>query len=144
MALQIGELARRTGKSIHTLRYYESEGLIPNVRRNSAGRRVYSERHVLWIELLGRLRQTGMTMQSIREYAALIAEGDVTLSRRKNLLGAHRKKIEAQIDDMKACIRLIDLKLELYESWIEVGRSPIDVPGQFNGSSAGISRLRHD
>ena len=132
MVLQIDELSRRTGKSIHTLRYYESEGLIPNVQRDAGGRRIYSERHVLWIELLDRLRQTGMTMQSIREYATLIAEGDATLSRRKGLLELHRKKVEDRITEMRVSIRLIDRKLELYQSWLETGQSPIEVPGRPN------------
>lgn len=128
MALQIGELARRTGRSIHTLRYYESEGLIPNVWRDAGGRRVYTERHVLWVDLLGRLRQTGMSMQGIREYAKLIEEGDTTLSKRQELLEAHRCKIKTHIAELKECVALIDQKLHLYQSWLDAGQSPIKTP----------------
>lgn len=57
--LRIGEVARRTGRSLHTIRWYESQGLIPGVRRDRAGHRVYSEHHVGWLDLMERLRRTG-------------------------------------------------------------------------------------
>ena len=46
--LRIGELAARTGRSVHTIRWYERQGLIPGIVRDNGGRRVYHERHVGW------------------------------------------------------------------------------------------------
>jgi DNA-binding transcriptional MerR regulator len=51
----IGELATRTGRSIHALRWYEAQGLMPGVIRDSGGRRVYSELHLGWIDLIHRI-----------------------------------------------------------------------------------------
>lgn len=128
MVLKIGELARRTGKSIHALRYYEAEGLIPNVCRDAGSQRIYTERHVLWVKLLIRLRQTGMPMQSIREYARLIEQGDATLEQRKAMLLQHRERVEQEISEMRQCIGLIDEKVQMYDAWLEAGVSPIEVP----------------
>ena len=46
--LRIGELAARAGRSVHAIRWYESQGLIPGVMRDAGGRRVYSESHPDW------------------------------------------------------------------------------------------------
>ena len=54
MALRIGKLARLTGRSVHTIRWYEAQRLIPGVRRDPQGRRVYHEQHVEWLALLER------------------------------------------------------------------------------------------
>ena len=43
MGYSIGQVAKKTGLSVHTLRYYEKEGLLPFVRKNSSGLRVFSD-----------------------------------------------------------------------------------------------------
>ena len=60
--MHIGAFAARTGHSIHTIRWYESQGLLPRVLRDAGGKRIYSKRHLTWIELAGRLRRSGMSM----------------------------------------------------------------------------------
>ena len=52
----IGELSARSGRSIHTIRWYEAQGLMPGVQRDGGGRRVYAEGHVAWLQLMQRLR----------------------------------------------------------------------------------------
>src|SRR5260370_42116831 len=56
--LRIGEVASRTGRSVHTIRWYESQGLLPGVARDGSDRRIYSEYHVGWLGLIDRLRYT--------------------------------------------------------------------------------------
>ena len=78
--LRIGEMASRTGRSIHTIRWYETQGLIPDVVRDGGGRRVYSEHHIRWLDLMERLRCTGMSITQMREYTALARQGAPRLS----------------------------------------------------------------
>jgi len=135
--LHIGEVARRTGYSVHALRYYEAEGLIPNVRRDGGGRRVYTNRHVLWLELLAKLRATGMSIEDVRGYADLIREGDGTLEARQALLRDHRERVEAQIGELRTCMTLIDRKIGMYQEWLEAGGSPLEVPEAVEGEPDG-------
>src|SRR5688572_12846080 len=51
-SLHIGRLAERTGRSVHAIRWYEAQGLVPGVVRDSGGRRVYTELHVNWLQLM--------------------------------------------------------------------------------------------
>ncbi len=105
----------RTGVSIDTLRYYEKEGLIQNVGRSESGHRRYSDEDVLWVEVLRCLRDTGMTMEQLRHYCDLGAQGDHTAPERKRLLTEHRAKVEEQIAARKEALKLIDHKLSYYE-----------------------------
>jgi MerR family transcriptional regulator, aldehyde-responsive regulator len=108
------DMASRTGVSIDTLRYYEREGLIASVARAGSGHRRYSEDDVLWVEVLRCLRDTGMTIEQLRHYCALGAQGDGTKGERRAMLEAHRRRVEDQIADRHEALRLIDHKLEFY------------------------------
>ncbi len=120
----IGELATRTGRSIHALRWYEAQGLVPGVTRDSGNRRVYSELHLSWIDLIHRLRRTGMSIAQIREYAALVKQGSRSLRRRREILATHRSRVEAKISEWAKALELIDHKIDFYGQWLATGRRP--------------------
>ena len=128
MTLRIGELAERSGRSVHALRYYEAQGLIPNVARDGGGRRLYTERHVQWMALLARLRATGMSVSEIRRYVSMIERGDETLADRLEFLGRHREKVEEMMAELRGCLELIDTKIALYRAWLTAGGSSIELP----------------
>ncbi len=89
----IGELATRTGRTVHAIRWYETQGLVPGVARDDGGRRLYGELHVGWLDLMERLRRTGMSIAEMREYTALAVQGKVTLRERRDLLAAHPARV---------------------------------------------------
>jgi MerR family transcriptional regulator, aldehyde-responsive regulator len=108
------EMSARTGVSIDTLRYYEREGLIANVARADSGHRRYNEDDVLWVEVLRCLRETGMSIEQLRHYCDLGAQGDRTEPERRRMLEEHRTLVEAQIVERHEALRLIDHKLSYY------------------------------
>lgn len=122
--MRIGELAARSGRTIHTIRWYEAQRLMPGVARAAGGQRIYNEQHVGWLELLRRLRQTGMSIREMREFAALVKKGDGTIRERTEFLEWHRKRVDAKIADLRDSLRLIDHKIEFYREWLAVGRRP--------------------
>lgn len=110
------EMSARTGVAIDTLRYYEREGLLQNVARAASGHRRYSNDDLLWVEVLRCLRATGMTIEQLREYCELGEQGDHTKPERRQILLDHRAAIEAQIQERRDALRLIDHKLEHYDA----------------------------
>ncbi|ENZ75119.1 MULTISPECIES: MerR family transcriptional regulator [Ralstonia] len=122
--LLIGALAERTGRSIHTIRWYETQGLIPGVARDAAVRRVYTEQHVNWLELMERLRSSGMSVAQMREYTALVCEGRSTLKARHELLVAHRAQVTQTIAEWTRSLALIDSKIDFYGERVATGTRP--------------------
>jgi DNA-binding transcriptional MerR regulator len=112
--LTIGEVAERTGLTRHTLRYYERYGLMLGVGRAGSGHRRYSERDLGWIELITKLRATGMPIREVRRYAELVRAGDGNEDERLTLLRAHRQRVRAQLDMMAAYLAAIDMKISYY------------------------------
>jgi DNA-binding transcriptional MerR regulator len=122
----IGKLARLSGRSVYTIRWYESQRLIPGVRRDAQGRRTYVDQHVEWLELLERLRLSGMSIRALREYTALVKRGvdPEILGQRQDLLRAHRAQVEKSLADLKAALELLDAKIAFYERWRQTGEKP--------------------
>ena len=112
--LRIGELAARCGRSAHTIRWYEAQGLLPGVARDGGGRRVFNERHVGWLTLMDRLRRTGMSIAQMREYTRLVQRGRETLAQRRELLAAHRARVAATIADWTEALEIVDGKVDFY------------------------------
>ena len=126
--LHIGEVASRTGRSIHTIRWYEAQGLIPGVGRDKGGRRLYGAYHVGWLDLMDRLRCTGMSVAQLREYTALVRQGSATLKRRRALLAAHQSRVKETIARWTDALALINAKVEFYDEWVANGQRPAVEP----------------
>lgn len=123
-SLGIGELARLSGRSVYTLRWYDEQKLIPGVVRTDAGHRRFSPRHVEWLALLERLRATGMSVAQMRAYTALVAQGRTSLPRQRDMLAAHREHVAQSIAAWRAALDMIDGKLAFYEQWLATGERP--------------------
>lgn len=116
--MRISEAASQSGLKIDTIRYYEAEGLVPNVPRGPDGQRRFSRENVDWLTLLYWLRETGMPMKVMQEFAALYTQGDVTVAARKSILLAHSKRLAKRRDDLGRCEEILARKLEIYEEYL--------------------------
>jgi DNA-binding transcriptional MerR regulator len=116
LRLSIGQVAERTGLSVHALRFYEREGLfVTPVCRGTDGRRVYSDWDLEWLEVCTRLRASGMPLTAIRRYADLVRQGEGNEEDRLSLLRQHQQRVTAQIAELTECLDLITFKIRLYE-----------------------------
>ncbi len=120
--LSIAEAARRTGVSVHTLRYYERAGLVvTSVDRTTGGRRRYHRLDLQWIVVCTKLRATGMPIKAIRRYAQLVAAGPGNELERLGLMEAHRAEVTARLDELQENLKLIDHKIDVYRGRVAAG-----------------------
>lgn len=112
--MKVGEFSKLTGLPVSTLHFYERKGLI-SPGRDSSGHREYCERDLAWVEFIERLKDTGMPLAKIREYADLRALGDGTLADRMEMLVAHRDDVVKEIAHWQDNLGHLDLKIEYYE-----------------------------
>jgi len=120
--LSIAEAARRTGVSVHTLRYYERAGLVVTpVDRTRGGRRSYQQEDLKWIRICSRLRATGMPIKTIRRYAQLVSAGPGNEQERLALLEAHRADVTAKLAEVQESLELINRKIDVYQGRVAAG-----------------------
>lgn len=133
--------------SVHTLRFYERDGLLRDDVERVGGRRVYSEEHIDWLNFCSLLRQAGMPLAAIREYVQVVRRGDGTEAERLELLRRHQKHIAGQLHDLSRCLDIINHKIGVYEDLISRGlpasRCQAPQPAHIPSSSSSASlRLR--
>jgi len=122
VGLSIGQVAQRTGLSVHTLRLYERTGVLAGeIRRDGAGRRAYSAWDLEWLENCVRFRASGMPLATIGRLAQLVGEGPGNEAERLALLRAHRHHIGRQLAQLHDCLELIDTKITTYEHHLAAG-----------------------
>ncbi|MGX5634455.1 MerR family transcriptional regulator [Bacillus thuringiensis] len=111
----IGDISVKTGLSKATLRYYEKEGLLPFVKRDCHGRRLYNNENVEWIKHILVLRSIGMPISQIKKYVELYQQGNHTIQERKQLIVSHKKQIDDEIMERYSYSKKVNYQLTLYE-----------------------------
>ncbi|HVS42499.1 MAG TPA: MerR family transcriptional regulator [Candidatus Dormibacteraeota bacterium] len=112
--LSIAEAARDRRLSPHTLRYYERAGLLDAVPRDRGGRRRYTEADLERVLFLQRMRRTGMPIRVLREYVALVRQGDSSAARRLEMLENHRADVLLRLAELQDALTALDYKIARY------------------------------
>lgn len=118
----ISEVVAFTGLTAHTLRWYERIGLMPHVDRSHTGQRRYRNADLDWLDLVGKLRHTGMPVADMVRYAELVRAGHDTYAERYELLEATRRDVLARIAELQDTLTVLNRKIDFYA---DAGRSPV-------------------
>ncbi|MFJ2594455.1 MerR family transcriptional regulator [Streptomyces erythrochromogenes] len=110
----ISEVEARTGLSQHTLRWYERIGLMPHVDRSHSGQRRFTGKDLDWLDFVGKLRATGMSVADMVRYAELVREGEHTVEERRELLERTRREVRARIGELTDALAVLDYKIDMY------------------------------
>lgn len=122
------EVAQITGLSEHTLRFYEKQQLIINIKRDSNNYRLYSDFDIQWIQFLTKVKSTNMPLKDIQKYAELMAKGNSTLAEREEMLLKHKQRIAEQISTLSDILIQIDNKLLRYQRIREgIGQKDLEI-----------------
>ena len=117
MAYTVGEMAKRLGVPASTLRYYDKEGLLPQVERSPGGIRVFQE----WLRMIGCMKKAGMSIRDIRHYIQLSAQGDDTISDRLEMFRNQREVLCRRIEEMQHTLETVEYECWFYETAREAG-----------------------
>src|SRR5258708_3286277 len=99
--LHRGELARKTGCNLETIRYYEKIGMMPDPSRTAAGYRVYDQGHVSRLRFILRARELGFSIEEVRGLLTLVDRGTQTCAEVKERTENHLADVRAKIRDLK-------------------------------------------
>ena len=105
--LPIGELSRRTGVNIETIRYYERIKMLPTPARTEGGRRVYGPNELRTLAFIRRARELGFSLNDIRTLLNLGAPGQASCADVREIAAHHLDHIRAKISDLKKLERLL-------------------------------------
>ena len=105
-AIQIGELSRRAGCNIETIRYYERIGILPAPPRQGRYRR-YEPEHVSTLRFVRRSRELGFTLDEVRALLGLASAGHASCAEARALASTHLHDVRARIADLRRIERVL-------------------------------------
>ena len=120
MSYTISEAAQKTGLPPSTIRYYDKEGLLPNIKRKN-GIRVFEDMDLRLMGLLTCLKNTGMPIKRIRDYVELTSKGDDTLQERYEIIKSQRQFVLDQIEQLQYYLEELDFKDWYYNKALAAG-----------------------
>ncbi|HOO33945.1 MAG TPA: MerR family transcriptional regulator [Thermotogota bacterium] len=112
--MTIKEVSDKLGLSVYTLRYYEKEGLVRNVKREPNGFRNYSDEDVGWLDLIMKLKLTRMPLKDLKKYADLYYANDPDMDKRIEILQVHKQRVQREIETLMIADQVIDRKIDIY------------------------------
>lgn len=121
MEYTMAETSKITGLTASTLRYYESEGLLPEIKRDKNKRRYYTDDNLEWISVITCLKNTNMPISQIRTFVTLHSEGDRTLYDRLEIVLEHRENVQKEIDKLNGYMDHINYKVDYYKLACKLG-----------------------
>lgn len=120
MAYTIGEIAKRFNISISTIRYYDKEGLLPNIKREN-GIRKFSEQDVETIFIIECLKKTNVELKDIKRFITMVKQGDSTIDARLNFFKEQKEKTLNKIKELEKALQMLEYKEWYYTKAQELG-----------------------
>ena len=105
--LLIGEISRRTGVNIETIRYYERIEVMPKPKRSEGDQRLYNELQLNRLTFIKRSRELGFSLKEVRALLTLIDSGEMTCSEVHALTIEHLTGVRSKIADLKKLERAL-------------------------------------
>ncbi|MEH7416562.1 MerR family transcriptional regulator [Neobacillus drentensis] len=115
----ISEVAKELNLTVYTLRYYDKEGLIPYVERTTSGIRVFKESDIDALKVIECLKATGMPIKEIKTFIDWCSDGDSTLQQRYDMFLDRKAHVEAQMEELKKTMEIIDHKCSYYKNALD-------------------------
>ena len=116
----IGQVAEMFHLPISTLRYYDKEGLFPNMERVS-GIRQFNKKEIDALRIIECLKKSGMEIKQIKQFMQWCMEGSSTYSKRKALFENQKKQVEEEIARMNKVLDMLRFKCWYYDEAIKDG-----------------------
>lgn len=116
--MNIGEISKITGFPISTLRYYDKNGLLPNLNRNN-GIRKFNKEDLQTLKMINCLKISGMNIKEIKQFIDWCSIGDETIEKRLNMFIEQEENINNQIKKLQNSLKLIKFKKWYYKKALD-------------------------
>ena len=116
----IGQISEMFDLPVSTLRYYDKEGLFPELNRTS-GIRQFSENEIEALRVIECLKKTGLQIKDIKQFMSWCMEGSSTYLKRKELFETRKSAVETEIQELQKTLSLLKFKCWYYETAMKDG-----------------------
>lgn len=117
----IGEISTMFQLPISTIRYYDKEGLFPDLKREKSGTRKFDDQSVETLRVIECLKKSGMEIKAIKQFMLWCKEGPSTYQKRLDMFLARKQSMEEEISQLQKTLAMIEFKCWYYTKAMEEG-----------------------
>ena len=114
----IGQISSMFNIPVSTLRYYDKEGLFPDIQRNS-GIRKFTYKEIETLHVIECLKKSGLEIKNIKQFMKWCSQGRETYGQRHSLFLKQKEAVEAEIQRLQKALDMIRFKCWYYEQAIK-------------------------
>ncbi len=114
----IGQISSMFNIPVSTLRYYDKEGLFPDIQRNS-GIRKFTDKEIETLHVIECLKKSGLEIKNIKQFMKWCSQGRETYGQRHSLFLKQKEAVEAEIQRLQKALDMIRFKCWYYEQAIK-------------------------
>ncbi|MEJ6348485.1 MerR family transcriptional regulator [Holzapfeliella sp. He02] len=123
----IGQVSQQFNISVSTLRYYDKEGLLPQLKRVS-GIRYFSEKDLEALRVIECLKRSGLEIKTICQFMKWCELGNETLPKRKELFEKQKRVVEEEMKQLQKVYEMISYKCWYYGESVKLGSEEYVTP----------------
>ena len=114
MVYSIGQISEKFNLAISQIRYYDKEGLLPNLKRVN-GVRKFDDNDVETIFLIECLKKCGLQIKEIKQFIEWTKEGDNTIDLRLEFFNKQKQKVEKEMQELNKVLDMVKYKCWYYQ-----------------------------
>ena len=138
MPYTIKDMSELTGLPASTLRYYDKQGLLPNLKRDGNNIRIFSDDDYASLRLIDCLKRSGLSIKDIKKFIDMDGK-EGALPARLEIFRKRREILKKEIENLKCILDVIEYKCWYYEKACEAGSDsavknlkPSEIPEKFH------------
>ncbi|MFP7252783.1 MerR family transcriptional regulator [Terribacillus goriensis] len=112
--ITVKEVAKILNMTEHTVRFYTDKGLVPSIKRDKNNKRLFDDESINWLTGVKYLKESGMSIEAIKEYVNLCLEGEATIPQRYEIFLEQQEKAHIQLEEAKKRVQFMNQKVEHY------------------------------
>ncbi|MBQ9594328.1 MAG: MerR family transcriptional regulator, partial [Synergistaceae bacterium] len=135
-----------TGLPASTLRYYDKQGLLPNLKRDGNNIRIFTDDDYASLRLIDCLKRSGLSIKDIKKFIDMAGKEEA-LTGRLEIFRKRREILRKELEDLKGVLDVIEYKCWYYEKACEAGSDsavknlkPSDIPEKFRKAHETLHR----
>lgn len=112
--ITVKEVAKMLNMTEHTVRFYTDKGLVPSIKRDKNNKRLFDDESINWLTGVKYLKESGMSIEAIKEYVNLCLEGESTIPQRYEIFLEQQERARVQLEEAKKRVQFMNQKVEHY------------------------------
>lgn len=139
--ITVKEVAKLLNMTEHTVRFYTDKGLVPSVKRDKNNKRLFDNESINWLTGVKYLKESGMSIEAIKEYVNLCLKGESTIPQRYEIFLEQQEKARVQLEEARQRVQFMNQKVEHYNKILNK-MIPDDMnPGDWQKDSQNVASV---